>query len=277
MLGYTEADIKTTEVLKQYKKVVEGIKVSGIIEIDNNFYREVIFTKRNFLKMKTVTKGYLYLNIEDKAVTDRGRLYDLSKLSYYYEVFFSKDKAIGILGTLKTELDIQREKSNLKQICEGLDFLLTQNVYAAERVKSIFIKNYNLREKSNTILKELSDNITLIGQQDIKFNSELLSKLYPYYEDILKINFEKVVSIASIEDCIDVVIKEAEIKRKKWGTRVKGNMVGKLIKTSDELSYFKRLIELYRSVLQMNSNQYMKYLNNLDKDRIENMISLIRY
>lgn len=277
MHGYTEADKKISEGLKQYKKGTEAYKVSGKIELNNKFYREVIFTKKNLIRTKAEVKGYLYLDDENKPVIDRILIADLAKLGYYYEMFFNDSKAAGILATLKTEQEIQRERDNVEQIVEGLNFLYEQKVYAAERVKSVFTRNLNLREKSNVKLQELSSIIVKIKEQDLEFNLELLNKLYPYYEDVLLINFEKVVSIASIKDCIDEVIKEAEKNRKKWGAKFISNMVGKLIKVSDELSYFKRLITIYSSVLQMNSSQYIKYLNNINKEKIEERIGLVRY
>lgn len=276
MLGYTEFDKKKTESLKPYIKSGEKCKVSGIIEFNSKFYREVIFSKKRFMRMRLENNGYLYLDDENKVVTDRTLLKDLVKLGYYYDIFFNADKAAGILSTLKTELDIQKDKNNADEIGEGLDFLLSQKVYAAERVKSVVIKMLNLKEKSNIILEELSNIIKIMRQQDLNFNLELLNKLYPYYEDILKLNFEKIIYISTIQNCIDEVIKEAEKKRKKWGVRIISNMVGKLIKVSDELSYYRRLIEIYSSVLHLNSNQYIKYLNNTNKEKIDKRISLVR-
>jgi len=276
MLGYTEAECKIKEDIRSYIKSAEGCKISGTIEISGKLYREVIIYKSNFFKFKKEVNGYLYLDEENKVVTDKYIMSELAKLCFFYEMFFSEDKSTGILATLKTEADLQRDKDKVEQIAKGLDFLLTQKVYAAERVKGVFIKNYNLEEKSNSILKELANNIRTIRDEDFNFNFELFNNVYQYYEDVVKINFEKVLGIASIGDCIEEVRKEAEKTRKKWGVRAMGNMVGKLIKVSDELSYFKRLISLYRNVLQMNSNQYLKYLNNLNKDKIENKISLIR-
>lgn len=275
MLGYIEVDKVNTEI-SPYLKPAEGCKISGAIEVNAKLYKEVIFYKKSFFKFNKEVKGYLYFDDENNLVTDKTIISELAKLCFFYEMFFSEDKTEGILATLKTKADLTRDNEKVKQISDGLDFLLTQKVYAAERVKSIFIKNYNLDEKSNSILEELSSNIKTLSDQDSIFNVELFNKLYPYYEEVLKINFEKVLNVASIGDCIEEVRKEAEKIRKKWGVRAMKNMVGKLIKISDELSYFKRLISIYRSVLQMNSSQYLKYLNNTNKDKIEKRIALIR-
>ncbi|MFL0247940.1 hypothetical protein [Candidatus Clostridium stratigraminis] len=276
MLGYTEVDANAINVIRSYIKPSEGCWVSGNIEVNDKLYKEVIFYKKSIFKLDKEVRGYLYLDEYDKLVSDKNIISELAKLCFYYETFFSKDKAKGILATLKTEAELQRAKDKINQISEGLDFLLTQKVYAAERVKGIFLKNYNLEEKSNSVLEELSSNIKTIRDQDLTFNIEFLNKLYPYYEEVLKINFEKVLNTASIGDCIDEVRKESEKTRKKWGVRVIKNMVGKLMRVSDELSYFKRIISIYSSVLQMNSSQYLKYLNSINKDRIEKKINLTR-
>lgn len=276
MLGYTEVETKVNTDIRAYIKPAEGCKVSGAIEVNAKLYKEVIFYKKSFFKFNKEVKGYLYLDNENKIVTEKTIISELAKLCFFYEMFFSEDKTEGILATLKPEAELLRAKDKVKQICEGLDFLLTQKVYGAERVKGIFLKNYNLEEKSNFILEELSSSIKALRDKDSNFNVKLFNKLYPYYEDVLEINFEKVLNAASIGDCIEEVRKEAEKTRKKWGVRAKKNMVGNLIKASDELSYYKRLISIYSSVLQMNSNQYLKYLNTINKDKIEKRINLIR-
>lgn len=276
MLGYTEVDKEIIEGLKQFIKNGEKCKVSGIIELNSKLYREVIFFKKYFGKMKLESKGYLYLDGENKIVTDKVVLKDLIKLGYYYEIFYNDDKGAGILAALKTDGDIQRDKSGIEEIVNGLDFLLAQKVYAAERVKGVVTRMPRLREKSNSIIEELSNQIISIRQQDLRFNEQLLNKLYPYYEEILKTNFENIKYIATLQDCCDEVMREAEKKRKKWAVRLRSKALGSLIKVSDELSYYRRIITTYSSILHMNSNQYIKFLNNLNKERIEERLNLVR-
>lgn len=276
MLGYTEIDKEIIEGLRQFKKLGENCKISGAIDLNGKSFREVIFTKKSFGKLKLEIKGYLFLDYENKIVTNKSILNDLMKLGYYYEIFFYDDKGTGILSALKTQGDIQRDKSSLEEVVNGLDFLLEQKVYAAERVKGVIIRMPNLRENNNSTLEELSNLIKEMRKLNLNFNEEMFNKLYPYYEEVLKANFETVKYIATLQDCCDEVIREAEKKRKKWAVRIKSKAVGLLIKVSDELSYYKRLILIYSSILNMNSSQYVKFLKNLNKERIEERINLIR-
>jgi hypothetical protein len=201
---------------------------------------------------------------------------ELAKLAQYYEVFFSGEKSAGILAALQTERNIERESGHKEDICRGLDFLFKEGIEDAARVKEVINRMPELRAAINLKINELSSAADKAKETKMTFDEELLQKLYPVYEDILRLNFEKVRLIGSITDCCDCVKDQAEKKRKKWKIRFKSNLVGPLLRVSDEISYFRRVIRTYEKVLNMNSSQYIKFLNNLNKEKIENRASMIR-
>jgi hypothetical protein len=276
MLAYTELSDEIMNLIKPYMKKGEACKISGEIELNGKLYREVIFSKRNLKSFKNTQQGYLYIASDMSLLCSKTVQKELAKLAQYYEVFFSGEKGEGILAALQTEADTERERGHKENICNGLDFLIGEGVEDAGRVKEVVNRLPEFREKINLKVNELSSLVQNVKETKLTFDEELLQKLYPVYEDILRLNFEKVRLIGSIADCCDYVKDQAEKKRKKWKIRFKSNLVGPLLRVSDEISYFRRVIRTYEKVLNMNASQYIKFLNSLNKEKIENRASMIR-
>lgn len=276
MLGYIDSNNEIRAQLKPYVKDGEKYKLSGIIEINSCHYREISLYNRSLIKRKIEPKSYIYLDNDNKAVTNKTLLKELTKLAHYYEIFFSDDKVSGMLSALKTEQELKRERNNVKDMGEALEYLYNEQVLSAQPVKNAISKIMTLREKADDTARGLLNSIEDMKHENLNFNEELFNNLNTYREELLKIDFEKIKYLYSINDCFNEVRTEAEKKRKKWGTRIKGNMVGKLIKISDEISYYKRLMTLYDTVLDMNSSQYIKHINSLNEEKINIRLSLVK-
>jgi hypothetical protein len=269
MLGYSELNSEIADMIKTYTKKGETCKISGEIELNNKFYREVIFTKRNLKSFKNEQQGYLYIDSDRNIITSKNVQKELAKLAHFYEVFFSGEKGLGILAALQAEDEVEVSRANKEGIEEGLDFLATQGIEDASRIKNVVNSLPKLREQSNKKINELAILVKEAKEQMNTFNDELLQKLYPEYEDILRLNFEKVKLIGTLIDCCDYVKDQAEKIRKKWKIRIKKNVVGQLLRVSDEISYYRRVIRTYEKVLNMSTSQYMKFLTNLNKEKAE--------
>jgi hypothetical protein len=276
MLTYTELSDEIMNLIKPYIRKGEACKISGEMQLNGKLYREVIFSKRNQKSFKNEQQGYLYIASDNSILSSKNVQKELAKLAQYYEVFFSDEKSAGILAALQTEGDVERERGHKENIFKGLDFLSGEGIEDAARVKKVVEGLPELKEKINLKVNELSLAAEKAKETKLTFDEELLQKLYPVYEDILRLNFEKVRLIGSIAYCCDYVKDQAEKKRKKWKIRFKSNLVGPLLRVSDEISYFRRVIRTYEKVLNMNTSQYIKFLNNLNKEKIENRANMIR-
>lgn len=276
MLGYNELSNEILNIIKPYIKKGESCKISGPIKLNDKLYREIVFTKHNLKVFKNEQQGYLYLDADNNIITSKNIHKELAKLSHFYEVFFSGDKGLGILASLKAESEIEVSRENNKGIEEGLEFLASQGINDALRIKNVVSRLPELREHSNMKINELSALAKQAKESTDAFNEELLQKLYPAYEEILRLNFEKVKLIGTLGDYCDYVKEQAEKIRKKWKIRVKKNVVGQLLRVSDEISYYRRVIRTYEKVLNMTTQQYMKFLGSLNKEKTEARANLNR-
>jgi len=67
-----------------------------------------------------------------------------------------------------------------------------------------------------------------------------------------------------------------EKERKKLNVRFNQKIVIPIVKASDQISYFRKVIRTYRRVLNMNTSQYIRFLEDINKNKIEERINLIR-
>lgn len=272
MSAYIEPTKDIIDVIKPYIKKGETAKISGILELNGKSYREVVFLKSVFLRNEK--QGYIYLDDNINIVSSKNIQNELVPLAHYYELFLSEEKSSGFLAALSSMDGMERTNGDFQDVIKGLDFLKEQGVEAADKIKSVIIELPKYRELSNSKAAEL---IALIGSiKEDPFNEKTIKTLYPVYEQILKLNFEKVTLIATIEGYLDFVKEAAEKKRRKLAFRFNKAIVGPLMKVNYELSYFIRIIKTYNSILNMTTSQYLKFLSNMNKDKINNRSESIR-
>lgn len=276
MLGYSELSGEINNLINPYVKKGEACKISGDIELNGKHYREIVFTKRNLKSFKNEQQGYLYIDSKNEIITSKNIQKELAQLAHYYEVFFSGEKGLGIIAALQAEGEGEAGRDNKEGIEQGLDFLASSGVEDARRVKKVFNGLPQLREQTTEKVNELTLLAKEVKESNNTFDDKVLERLYPVYEEILRLNFEKVKLIGTLADCCDYVKDQAEKLRKKWKIRVKRNIVGQLLRVSDEISYYRRIIRTYERVLNMSTSQYMKFLNNLNKEKTEARANLAR-
>lgn len=272
MSAYEEPSEEIIAKLKQYMNKGEFCEVSGTLKLNGKSYREVIFLKKSFIKNERV--GFLYLDEDYNIVSSQNIQRELGKLGHYYELFYSKDKTVGFLSALLNMDGLERSIGDLDKVVKGLDFLKSQGVEASDNIKDVVTKLPELRKKSNEYTEKLS--ILIKEIEDKPFDEEKIQMLYPLYEQILKLNFEKVKLIATLERHLDYVKEMAEKKRKKLAFRFNKDLVSSLMKVSYELSYYIRIIKTYKNVLYMTNFQYLKFLSDMNKEKVEKRINSIR-
>ena len=276
MSVYIETSEEIKNVIKPYIKKGESFKSSNNIELNGKTYREIVFYKKGFAIFKGEPQAYIYLDSNNKLVSIENMQKELARLAYYHELFYSNEKNIGILAALQSDDDFQRDKANFKEAIEGLDYLNSLGVPNVLRIKQVIYKLTDLKEKSNYEINKLSQLVDDAKEQGLPFNEEILERIYPTYEEVLRLNFERVRLIGTIEDCCDEVKDAADKNKKKLKIKFNQKIVLPLMKASDQISYFRRVIRTYRSVINMNTSQYMKFLNDKNKEKIEQRVNLIR-
>lgn len=276
MPAHMEENDEFLHIIKPYMKKGESYIVSSFIELNGKKYREVGFFKRGFKALGRDICGYLYINNDWTLVTSKNIQRELAKLGLFNDIFFSSERNLSILAGLKTEKDLKRDLSEVEEVLKGLDFLYGQHIESALKVKNVTRKLTELRQKTNNEINRLSSLVNEVEENGQAFSQELLENLYPFYEQILKLNFEKVKLIDSLEDCLDEIKTQAKKIRKKLKYRMNQNVVRPLLRVEDEVSYYIRIIRTYAKVLNMTTFQYLKFLSDMNKEKAEARVNLIR-
>lgn len=261
-------------IAKTYQKSGEYFKEISELEFNGKTYKEIGFYKRGLSLFGSEVLGYIFVDNDNNVLNSQNVIKELCKLAHYNEAFFSTEKGKGILAALKNKDDVISERLEVDPISSGLDFLRDNGVLGTEKIKYVVKKLPDAKEvidKKTEVFAEVINKY-----RDKIFNEESLKLIYPYYEEILKLNFENVKLIATVADVCQDVQVAAEKTRKKWAIRAKKNVVGQLIRTSDKIVYFKKVIRTYNDVIDMSTSQYVKFLNNMNKDKIENRARLVR-
>lgn len=265
-------------IINSFIKKGEDFKELGNLEFNGKTYKEIVFLKKGLKLFGSGPAGYIYIDSDsdsdNKVVNSKNVIKELSRLAYFSEAFFSSEKGKGILASLQSKDDVQSDRIEFEEISRGLDFLKEEKIEGTDKVKHVVKKLPDLKEIIDKGSKKLEEAID--KYRDRPFGEDSLKVIYPLYEDILRLNFENVKFISSLSDVCDNVQVEAEKKRKKWANRVKKNVVGRLMRVSDKIAYFKRVIRTYGDVVNMTTPQYLKFLSDMNKDKIEARSNLVR-
>lgn len=273
---YIEASSELLNSIKQFINKGESVLVSGNIEINGMVYREVQFIKKAFGSREKGVKGILFADSNNNIIKDKAIYSDLCRLSYFYEVFFYNEKELGIFDAIMEEGKVNIEKEELQASIKALDYLADEGIENTNKVKEIMQNIPEFRISTNEKLIKIKKAVSDLDKEGIVFNDEVLSKLYQFYEDAMKQNFLGVKSIASGRDYYDSIKTIAEKKKRKLNIRFNVKIYTPMLKLIYELSYFKRIIEAYSIVIDMNTAHYIKFLQEIDNNKINERQKIIR-
>lgn len=273
---YTLASKEILDIIKQYTKRGEIVKVSEPLEYNNILYREIMFSKKLFNKFRKEDLGYIYINEKDQIVTEKSLQEKLAKLAYFSEVFYNTENRICIVNAFQDEGIIEKDKRDYKLVAEGLDFLTKEGIVDSEQVKQIIIKLPGIRKNNNEALKKLIDKAKECKEEKKYFNSYMLEELLPTYREALSINLQKIRMIDSGRECYANIKKTSEKKRKQMSIRFNRKLTEPLMKISYMMGYFIKLVSTCEAISKMSDTQYFKYLGTVERENIDYRVKLNR-
>lgn len=255
----------------------ERYEISALAQMDGIIYYSVSYYKKHFNILNKDPVGYVFLDDKGNVVQNKVLQARLGKLFYFYDVFYNDENKNNIKNALREEVLIERDIRDFKDAIAGLDFLSKEGMESAEIVKTYIEKIPKLRKLNNIKFQEAIDIIKKYKNENIKFNEEILESILPIYREALLYNFDKVKTIAAGTVYYDEIKRTAEKKKRQFSVRFNKKLTTPLMKLIYQIGYFKRVIITYEKVLNMNTNQYSKFLEKVQKDNIEEKLKLIRF
>lgn len=276
MTMYSPASKEILEITKEYIQRGEVVKISDALEYNNVLYREIVFSRKMFKKLRKEHLGYLYINEKNKIVCEKTLQERLAKLAYFSEIFYNIENRICIINGLQDEATVQKDIRDNKLVEGGLSFLTKEGIVDAEQVRQIIIKLPDIRKNNNEVLMQVINKSKELKEEKKYFNLGMLEELLPTYGDTLSINLQKIRLIDSGRECYTNIKKTAEKKRKQWSIRFNHKLVEPLIKLSYMMGYFLKLVETCETISKMSDSQYFKHLSGIQKDNIDFRVRLNR-
>ena len=270
-----EGDYKT--IAGKYLKKHEVARVSRPIEYKGIRYREIVYNKRFLGSIRNGIKGIIFITEDLSVVEDKALIRELSSLAYHFEVFFDESYSGGITRAVAPEKEILKQERDFGQMAQALAILKEENVSGAEIVSNILTSLPVIKRENNEYLTNLIEKLKSLESDTLVFSSEILDEVDPLYKDALMKNFQRVKQINRGRAFYDDIKKQAYTRRKKFKYRSKGkDVVEGLTKLEYGMNYVKQVLSVYDKVTDMSEEQYMRYLNGMDKDNINHRTEINR-
>ncbi|MCY6483552.1 hypothetical protein OW763_04195 [Clostridium aestuarii] len=268
---YSKPSEKLLEKIKNYLEKDETESVSKEFLYEGKMYRQVIITKKN---VKRINTEFLYIDEDENVIDDIEIKKQLSRLSYYLDVFFNDKSDLNIKKALKSEEIKNREIKDLEDVSQSLDVLYKENIEEAKKVRNITNHMIELIKKHNEKIEDVNlkaDNYIKKGEV---FRDEIITPLYNIYEEGILLNLDKAKLLVQGKTEYDIVKKIVSKKMvfKLFNKRVRKSFT-KIIYT---MEYYKRLVNRYEKALDMSMEQYKDYIKESHENQIENRVKLIR-
>lgn len=272
---YKDVDKETLEVIKSFCQSGEITKAVWIKHNDK-IYKSIQFRKKGFGKDYYILKGILFLTEENEIVKDEVLLEELEKLTYYYKIIFNEENKNSIVSTFENEDSIIRYEDDSNRSLKALDFLKDEGMDEVSKLKEIIIKVVELRKGKNNRVKELLTLNNTIKDSEFIFSDDVLNEAYKIFEDILRINFQSVKLVNSWRVHYEDLIKRIRKKKMSLAVKLNRDLNVSFIKLEYIVSYFKKVLNTYDSILDLDQNAYMKYIRSKHRENIKENLKGIR-
>lgn len=278
MLVYQRAEGLFKTISDKYKKGKEVARVSRPIEYKGRIYREIQYNKVLLGSVRNTVNGIIYVTEEGEKVTDNNDIKELAYLAYQFEVLFDDVFKGGIPKAVIDEKDLKREEKDFEKMLVALDLLKAEGLENTSNLEEAFKKITNLKRENNKALKELIDKVNSLSNENLIFSKKILDKVMPYYRKALLKNFEKIKLInttkVELDDAKQALIKKRKSLRFKIMTGT--SIMDCLNRLEYGIDYFKKVLTVYDEVVEMSDNEYLGYLDKMDRKNIEEKINKIR-
>ncbi|QGU94981.1 hypothetical protein GOM49_07640 [Clostridium bovifaecis] len=268
---YKSASPSVLEKIKDYIDKGESVSVSEEFLWKGKSYRQVLIAKKTLKKIET---GFLYIDKNENIVDNKNLQRELSRLSYYLNVFFNADSETSIKKALKSDEVREREIGDLKDVSESLKVLQDQGLKEAGTVKGITDKIQDIMERYNAKIYEINLKAGEYRNGGERFNEEILAKLYTIYEEGLLLNYEKIKLLSKSREEYDSIKSFAS--KKKAASFFNRKKVLALTKIVYTMEYYKRLLSKHENILGMTRQQYLAYIKESESSYMEKRMQLIR-
>lgn len=255
-------------------KGFENVKISEPVELNGNTYREIIFKKKIFSKLRENGTAYCYIDSSNNIVTNENTIIRLGRLFFFMDAFLTTGKG-SIVSAFLNEGDKTRNKNDLEFILEGLEqikkkgdkYNITSN--DVEQVKDILIIVNEMREDLNNTVEKFLEVVEGSKKKHKIFNESFIDECMPQYKELMIGNYNKMQIINKGRRHYNTFKKAANSIRRKYTLVFITKHNEQLMRVHYMMGYFESLLQSYDTIISMNQSQYTKAIVNAGKANAE--------
>ena len=278
MYFYMNDDKKFKGAASINKKSGEIYKVSQKLNFDGINYRQIAYYK-SFLGVNgKKISGICYITDDGNIVNNEYTIKALTKIGYRAETFFDENSIKTYEGFIESDEKIKEKKEQYDAMIPALKLFKDENVAGCDEIIDILNKHIDYKIANREIVQKYIDKIrSYEGMEEVVFTEKMMDEIKTYYNEVFMQNFRIVKLFDKGRDYYGGIRKKINHEKRSIATTMTSPGIKKMsLRLETFIDYACNLLALYDKVINLNENEYIKYFNNLEKDKIEEKISLVR-
>lgn len=274
---FRKPEASQNQVIDKYKQNREVPKISIPVEHNNKSYREVVYNERSLLGTpKRDVKGIVFIDENDKPVTDKKVQRELITVFYNLELLFDDYYINNLSKAIVPEVTLKQEEAQVEFLEANLILLNNDNAKGVDIVKNIIVQLPRLKRDNNIAIENFINRVKNYDST-VLLSSKTLNEVKSLHNDTLMKNFEKIKLIGSGRNHYGDIKKNIRKLFKKSLIGVGASRAqGSSGRIDYELNHLMQVVNVYENVIDMTNAQYIKYLNEIEKQRINEKIEKLR-
>jgi hypothetical protein len=271
-------DRKFKRAASRNKKSGEIYKVSQKLNFDGINYRQIAYYK-SFLGINgKEMSGICYITNDGNTVGDKYTIENLAKLGYRAETFFDENSVKTYEGFIESDEKINEKKEQYDALIPALKLFKDEDVAGCDEIMDILNKHIDYKIANREIIEKYIDKIrSCEGMEEIVFTKEMTDEVKTYYNEVFMQNFRTVKLFDKGRDYYGGIRKKINHEKRSIATTMTAPGIKRMsLRLETFVDYACNLLKLYDKVIDLNENEYIKYFNNIEKEKIEERISLVR-
>lgn len=278
MYFYTNDNKKFKRVASINKKSGEIYKVSQKLNFDGIDYRQIAYYK-SFLGINgKEVSGLCYAINDGNIVSDKYTIENLAKLGYRAETFFDENSIKTYEGFIESDEKIKGKKEQYDAMIPALKLFKDENVAGCDEIMDILNKHIDYKIANREIVEKYIDKVkSYEGMEEVVFTEEMTEEIKNYYDEVFMQNFRIVKLFDKGRDYYGGIRKKINHEKRSVATAMTSPSIKKMsLRLETFIDYACNLLALYDKVIDLNEKEYIKYFNNVENEKIEERISLVR-
>lgn len=278
MYFYTNDNKKFKKVASINKKSGEIYKVSQKLNFDGINYRQIAYYKCFLGINGKEISGLCYVTNDGNIVSDKYTIESLTRLGYRAETFFDENSIKTYEGFIESDEKIKEKKAQYDAMIPALKLFKDENVAGCDEIMDILNKHIDYKIANREIIEKYIDKIrSYEGMEEVVFTEEMMEEVKIYYNEVFMQNFRIVKLFDKGRDYYGGIRKKINHEKRSIATAMTSPGIKKMsLRLETFIDYACNLLALYDKVIDLNENEYIKYFNNVENEKVEERISLVR-